>query len=83
MLPVGLSAPAFLIILTLIIPAREKAGKKSHKTYDAVEDAQTPREVARERPEQQKSDHDRSDIFTPKRALPSSEALVNQADEGR
>src|SRR5262249_44703121 len=28
MLPVGLSATAFLIIFTLIIPAREKAGKK-------------------------------------------------------
>jgi cytochrome c peroxidase len=83
MLPVGLSATAFLISFTLIIPAREKAGKKGHKTSDAVEDAQTPREVARERPEQQKSNHDRSDSFAPKRALPSSEALVNQADEGR
>ena len=83
MLPVGLSATAFLIIFTLIIPAREKAGKKAHKIQDAVEDAQTPRDVARERPEQQKSDHDRSDIFSAGKAQTSSDAFEDQPEQGK
>jgi cytochrome c peroxidase len=49
---------------------------------DAIANAQTPQEVPVERPEQKKTAHDRSDIFTPKRAQPSSEALVNQPEKG-
>src|SRR5206468_5636716 len=55
----------------------------SQRPHDVIADAQTPREVPQERPEQKKTAHDLSDIFSPKRALPTSEALVNQADEGR
>src|SRR5262249_13790945 len=55
----------------------------SQRPHDAIADAQTPREVPVERPEQKKTAHDLSDIFSPSKALPSSEALVNQADQGQ
>jgi hypothetical protein len=67
---------------------RSAAGDKpgaapARAPHDAIADAQTPREVPVERPEQKKTAHDLSDVFAPRRALPSSEALVNQADKGR
>ena len=36
-----------------------------------------------ERPEQKKTAHDLSDVFTPSNAVPSSEALTNQQDHGQ
>ena len=50
---------------------------------DAVEEAQTPREVERTRPEQQLTDHDKSDIFLPAKAPDSSPVLKQQPDEGQ
>ena len=55
----------------------------SQRPHDAVADAQTPREVPVERPEQKKNDHDLSDIFAPSKALPISEALASQTDQGQ
>ena len=53
------------------------------KAPDAVQEAQTPREVARTRVEQQKSPRDTSDIFNATKADPSSTAFRNQPDEGK
>jgi cytochrome c peroxidase len=50
---------------------------------DAVEEAQTPRDVPRSRPEQQKNEHDRSDAFAGTKAPPSSTALPAQPDGGQ
>ena len=50
---------------------------------DAVQDAQTPRQVESKRPEQQKNSHDQSDIFGGSNAPPSSTALQSQPDEGK
>jgi cytochrome c peroxidase len=50
---------------------------------DAVTQAQTPVAVPETRPEQRKSAHDLSDIFSAKQSLPSSAALVNQPDQGK
>jgi cytochrome c peroxidase len=50
---------------------------------DAIAGAQSPSEVPIERPEQKKTAHDLSDEFSPRRALPTSEALVDQQDGGR
>ncbi len=50
---------------------------------DAVQEAQTPREAAATRPEQQKNDHDRSDVFSAAKAPPSSPAFKTQPDEGK
>jgi hypothetical protein len=49
---------------------------------DAIAEAQTPKEVPIERPEQRKTAHDLSDVFKPSNASPSSEALINQQDRG-
>jgi cytochrome c peroxidase len=72
-----------LVFLVCSAAGNKPRASPSPRPSDAVADAQTPREVPEERPEQKKTAHDRSDIFTPKRALPSSEALVNQTDQGR
>ena len=50
---------------------------------DAVQEAQTPRAVPETRPEQRKTEHDRSNVFNPGTPAPSSSALPSQRDEGR
>jgi cytochrome c peroxidase len=50
---------------------------------DAVAEAQTPKEVPVERPEQKKTAHDLSDVFAQSKAPPITEALVNQTDQGQ
>ena len=49
---------------------------------DAVEEAQSPPRASGSRPEQQKSEHDRSDVFAGTKAPPSSTALPSQPDAG-
>jgi cytochrome c peroxidase len=86
----GLVTGVFLALLAggLVLLVRSAAGDKpkappSRRPHDAVADAQTPREVPVERPEQQKSAHDLSDIFAPSKALPITGALVKQTDQGQ
>ena len=50
---------------------------------DAVQEAQLPRAVPAERPEQKKSDHDRSGIFSASQALPVSHVVPTQPDQGK
>lgn len=50
---------------------------------DAVAEVQTPRPVEAVRPEQQKTDHDRSDVFSASKAQPSSAAFANQPEAGK
>lgn len=50
---------------------------------DAVLNAQTVREVPATRPEQKKTEHDRSNVFDAQNALPSSPAFNNQPDKGK
>jgi cytochrome c peroxidase len=66
------------------VASQEKEDKKPREKAprDAVADAQTPREVPVERPEQKKTAHDLSDIFAPSKAVPSSEALADQPEHG-
>jgi cytochrome c peroxidase len=49
---------------------------------DAVQQAQTPREVAETRPEQKKSEHDQSSVFLATKAPAVSPALKDQPKEG-
>ena len=49
---------------------------------EAVQEAQTPRAVPQDRPEQQPSEHDRSDLSQATRAQPSSTSFANQPDQG-
>jgi cytochrome c peroxidase len=72
----------------LVFLSRPAAGEKpkpspAEPPHDAVRDAQTPKDVPLERPEQKKTAHDRSDIFAPSRALPTTEALRDQTDQGQ
>jgi hypothetical protein len=62
-------------IFSLIVP-------EGASSQDAIAQAQTPKEVPIERPEQKKTAHDLSDVFNPSNAVPSSEALTNQTDHG-
>jgi cytochrome c peroxidase len=52
------------------------------RPFDAVADAQTPRNVPTTRPEQAKNDHDRSDAFEAAKAPKSSRAFQTQPDQG-
>jgi cytochrome c peroxidase len=72
--------------LVLLVPAKQAGSKPSPESSapaDAIAEAQTPRDVPEERPEQKKTEHDRSDIFAPAKSLPSSEALADQTDHGQ
>src|SRR5688500_14752193 len=50
---------------------------------DAVLEAQQPSAVKTDRPEQQKSAHDRSDVFNATKAPPVSPVLKGQPKEGK
>ncbi len=52
------------------------------RPHDAIADAQTPKEAPASRPEQRKTAHDLSDIFTPGQATPSSGAMADQPEHG-
>ncbi len=72
---------------SLVLLARSQEPKtnppKGDAPPDAVAEAQTPKEVPVERPEQKKTAHDVSDVFDLRKAPPSSGALVDQTDQGQ
>jgi len=72
-----------LVLLVHSQEAKTKSPAKETAPPDAVAEAQTPKEVPVERPEQKKTEHDLSDVFAPGKALPTTEALANQTDQGR
>jgi cytochrome c peroxidase len=64
-------------------PKGEKKEQAKKVIPDAIEDAQTSRDVKITRPEQKKNEHDKSDIFREPDAPPSSPALEQQIGKGR
>ena len=50
---------------------------------EAVQEAQSPRQVESKRPEQQKTKHDQSDVFEGVNAPSSSPVFENQPDQGK
>src|SRR4051794_4128911 len=84
-------AAAFLTALVagglVLVGHSQESGKKpvpkSNAPPDAIAEAQTPKAVPVERPEQKKTSHDLSDIFAPGKALPTTGALANQTDQGQ
>jgi cytochrome c peroxidase len=77
-----------LLLGGLVLLVRSAASEKPNAVpagppHDAVAEAETPREVPVERPEQKKTDHDLSDIFAPGKGLPTTQALADQADQGQ
>jgi cytochrome c peroxidase len=89
----GLCGSAALLALVVTTTAQERkaaaparksaAPAKSAVLPDAVQEAQTPREVPAERPEQRKTEHDRSDIFAATKAQPNNKATNQQPKEGK
>ena len=61
----------------------QPASLGSTSSSDAVERAERPSAVAIERPEQKKSAHDLSDIFSAKKAQPLSPVFEHQPKEGK
>src|SRR6185369_1461118 len=57
--------------------------RKQDPPTDAVTTAQTHKAVRAERPEQIKTDHDRSDIFDDRNAKPNTDAVKPQPKEGK
>src|SRR6185312_5059564 len=69
-------------VILLTAPAKSQS-RTDAAPPDAIAEAQTPKEVPIERPEQKKTSHDLSDVFNSSNAVPSSEALTNQQDRGQ
>jgi cytochrome c peroxidase len=82
----GLAAAGFSVLCVWVVSAQAQNGQDPGSTpqapHDAVAAAQTPAKVPNERPEQQKTPHDLSDIFAPAKAIPSSDAISDQPDHG-
>jgi cytochrome c peroxidase len=78
---VGMASVVLLLVLAVIV--RSQQAPQPGARPDAVQDAQIPRTVPVERPEQQKSAHDRSPLFLAPQAVPASQALAGQPEEGK
>jgi cytochrome c peroxidase len=78
----GCGAAAVLGALALAATGQETS-RGQGPPHDAVAEAQTPREVPVERPEQKKTAHDRPARFAAPNAPPSSPALEDQPEQGQ
>lgn len=67
----------------LVTAAETQDQKASRAPHDAVAEAQEPRAVPIVRPEQRKTEHDRSGIFEAQKARPSSPAFLDQPRDGK
>jgi cytochrome c peroxidase len=73
---------AGLVLLVHSAAGDDPNSQPPRRPRDAIADALTPKEAPAERPEQQKTPNDLSDIFTPSKATPSSRALIDQPEHG-
>jgi hypothetical protein len=64
-----------LVLTATSWAVQDNAARPVNPPYDAALDAQTPRTVPVDRPEQRKTEHDLSDVFTTPNAPLSSPAL--------
>src|SRR5437763_15491982 len=78
---VGMASVVLLLVLAVVV--RSQQAPQPGARPDAVQDAQIPRTVPVERPEQQKSPHDRSPLVRAPQAVPASNALAGQPEEGK
>lgn len=87
----AIAVPVVLLALVVVAsqavvqdPAKPEAKPSSPApAADAVQEAQAARQVEATRPEQQLGEHDRSSVFSPQKAQPSSSAFANQPDAGK
>ncbi|HEU5408513.1 MAG TPA: hypothetical protein VFU48_12145, partial [Nitrospira sp.] len=71
------------VFLTGCVTAAAEDKKAPRPPHDAVAQAQETRTVPIERPEQRKTDHDRSAIFEAQKARSSSPAFLDQPRDGK
>lgn len=76
----GMLALSLTGCVTIAAAQDKKSGPAPH---DAITDAQTPKMGASVRPEQRKTDHDRSGIFEAEKARPSSPVFTEQPRDGK
>ena len=62
-LPALMCLSMFAVAICVAACAQEKKPPRRPRQVDAVQEAQTPRKVDDKRPEQQKTDHEKSDAF--------------------
>lgn len=76
---------AILAVVVSAMACRPAAAQRATQAIrsDAVQEAQTPRPVEATRPEQAKTDHDKSDIFAAPNAQASSRVFARQPDKGQ
>jgi len=72
-----------MLLGSCLIAFAETPGDRSNRSNDSVANAQTETAVRSERPEQKKTDHDRSDLFNVLKAPPSSPTLKDQPKQGK
>jgi cytochrome c peroxidase len=78
---VGMASVVLLLVFAVVVRSQQAPPRGARP--EAVQEAQIPRTVPVERPEQQKSTHDRSPLFLAPQAVPSSNALAGQPEEGK
>src|SRR5689334_20492160 len=76
----GLLALGLTGCVTIASAQDKKSGPPPH---DAIADAQMPKTGAIVRPEQRKTEHDRSGIFEAQKARPSSPTFLEQPRDGK
>ncbi len=84
--PLLIVAGSLLVLLSLFTAihfAAENPQPLAPTQKDSVQEAQIPRQVEPTRPEQQKTAHDQSNVFSGANAPASSSAFENQPDKGR
>jgi cytochrome c peroxidase len=87
-IPLLLMAAAVLCAATWIVHAQRadlgaEEGTHTRPPHDAVAEAQESKTVQSQRPEQRKTEHDRSAIFEAEKARASSPAFLDQPKDGK
>jgi cytochrome c peroxidase len=73
----------FLMSCLVLTVRSQEPGAKDKKARDPAAEATAPAKVAGNRPELRQSDHDKSDVFDPKKAMSINPALKAQPKEGK
>jgi hypothetical protein len=72
-----------VIFVSTDVQTQRSAPDQQRRPQDAIMEAQTLQDVPITRPEQRRSGHDQSDVFSAKKAAPSSTAFEAQPDQGK
>jgi cytochrome c peroxidase len=81
-LPALMCLSMFAVAICFAACAQEKKPPRRPRQVDAVQEAQSPRKVDDKRPEQQKTDHEKSDAFKATEAQAISSSLKDQPRGG-